>query len=410
MRRARLGVGLRCGTRLCRGTRLARGACMAFWVLFAPGCREATAPFASDDHPPVEVEGPLQLTFSGLDERTPVWIGNDSLAYAAEGFTPLAAGPGVLMKIPANGGVAEALLPAHQFPGGASHWLASPALSPDETRVAYVELWSVADEELCPAATVVCDQAGTSPIASRLGEIRLHLMPRERGGSPVPGRTLVVPLEGREFVPTPGDPFLPGFFRIRYYPFQRLFHEENPPLFRPSWDPGGGRVVFSDGLRLLLWDLQSAQAAPVPGTGGGVSPAWSPDGAWIAFTRLVQGDSVAATCTHSGFLGPVCRQQRVEFRVRRREIVLVRADGSQVRELGPGEEPVWTPDSGRVVFRREGSLWTVAVSGGQAAPIPGTGGAREPAVSPDGDRLAYVRSLRGGKHDLWVVPFGGGGS
>lgn len=384
---------------------------MAFWVLCAVGCREATAPFASDDHPPVEVDGPLQLTFSGLDERTPVWLGNgDSLAYAAEGFAPLPEGPGVLMKIPASGGAAAALLPAVQFPGGASHWLASPALSPDGTRVTYVELWSVADGELCPAATVVCDPAGTPPIASRLGEIRLHLMPREGGGLPVPERTLVVPLEGREFVPTPGDPFLPGFFRIHYYPFQRLFHEENPPLFRPGWDPDGGRVVFSDGLRLLLWDLQSAQAARVPGTGGGVSPAWSPDGAWIAFTRLVRGDSITATCTHSGFLGPVCRQQRVEFPVRRREIVLVRPDGSQSRELGPGEEPVWTPDSGRVVFRRQGSLWTVAVTGGQATPIPDTEGAREPAVSPDGDRLAYVRSLRGGKHDLWVVAFGGGGS
>ena len=408
------GVGAFWIARVGRGawvSRVLRGAWMSICVLCAVGCREATAPFASDDRPVVQVEGPLQLTYSAFDERTPVWVGDgDSLAYVAEGFAPFAEGPGVLMKISAAGGPAEALLPALQFPGGASHWLASPALSADGTRVAYMEMWLVADEELCPATTVVCDPGGTSPVASRLGEIRLHLMPREGGGSPAPDGTLVVPLDGREFVPTPGDPFLPGFFRIHYYPFQRLFHEENPPLFRPSWDPGGGRIAFSDGLQLLLWDLQSARATAIPGTADGVSPAWSPDGGWIAFTRLVRGDSVEAACTHSGFLGPVCRQERVEFSVRRREIVLVRPDGSRIRELGRGEEPVWTPDSGRVVFRRAGSLWTVPVGGGQATPIPGTEGAREPAVSPDGNSLAYVRSLRGGKHDLWVVPFGGGGS
>ena len=394
-----------CGTR-----RMRRGAWMAFWALCVLGCREATAPFDSADRPTIEADGPLQLTFSALDERTPVWLGPDSLAYAAEGFAPFAEGPGVLMKIAATGGTAAALLPAFQFPGGASRWLASPAPSPDGVRAAYVEIWAVADEDLCPAVNVVCDPSGALPIASRLGEIRLHVMDREGGGSPQPERSLVVPFEGREFVPVRGDPFLPGFFRIRYHPFQRLFHEENPPLFRPSWNPGGTRVAFSDGLQVLLWDPASSRAEAVPGTDDGVSPAWSPNGEWIAFTRLVRGDPVTASCTHSGFLGPVCRQERLDYEVKDRRIALVRPDGSETRELGSGEEPVWTPDSGRLVFRRDGHLWTASVGGGAATPIPGTEGAREPAISPDGSRLAYVRLLTGGKHDLWVVAFGGGGS
>lgn len=387
-----------------------RGAWMALGALCVLGCGEATAPFAAVDRTNVEATGPVQLTFSGLDERTPVWLGPDSLAYVAEGFAPFAGGPGVLMKIAATGGVAEPLLPALQFPGGGSHWLASPAPSPDGVRAAYVEMWAVADEALCPAATVVCDPSGAPPVAARLTEIRLNLMDRQGGGSPTPGRSLAVPLEGREFVPVRGDPFLPGFFRIRYHPFQRLFHEENPPLFRPSWDPEGTRVAFSDGLRVLLWDLASSHAEAVPGTGGGVAPAWSPNGEWIAFTRLVRGDSVAASCTHFGFLGPVCRQERVAFEVRDRRVALVRPDGSEARELGRGEEPAWTPDSGRLVFRRDGRLWTVPVDGAAATPIPDTERAREPAVSPDGGRLAYVRLLSGGKHDLWVVPWAGGGS
>lgn len=381
------------------------GAWMALGALWTLGCREATSPFVSVDRPSIEVTGPLQLTFSALDERTPVWLGSDSLAYAAEGVAPFAQSPGVLMKIAATGGAAEALLPALQFSGGASHWLASPAPSPDGVRAAYVEMWAVADQDLCPAAVVVCDPSAAPRIAARLAEIRLHLVDREGGGSSAPERSLPVPLEGREFVPLRGDPFLPGYFRIRYYPFQRLFHEENPPLFRPSWDPGGTRVAFSDGLQVLLWDLASSHVEAVPGTDGGVAPAWSPNGEWIAFTRLVPGDSAAASCTHSGFLGPVCRQERVDYEVADRTIALVRPGGSETRELGRGEEPAWTPDSGRLVFRRDGRLWTVAVEGAAATPIPDTEWAREPAVSPDGSRLAYVRLLSGGKHDLWVVPF-----
>ena len=94
------------------------GAWMALGALWAFGCREATSPFVSVDRPSIEVTGPLQLTFSGLDERAPVWLGPDSLAYVAEGVAPFAQSPGVLMKIAAAGGAAEPLLPALQFPGG----------------------------------------------------------------------------------------------------------------------------------------------------------------------------------------------------------------------------------------------------------------------------------------------------
>ena len=186
-----------------------------------------------------------------------------------------------------------------------------------------------------------------------------------------------------------GDPFLPGFFRIRYHPFQRLFHEENPPLFRPSWDPGGSRVAFSDRLRVLLWDLASSHAEAVPGTGDGVSPAWAPSGEWIAFTRLLRGDPIAATCTHSGFLGPVCRQERVDYAIRDRRIVLVRPDGSETRELGRGEDPAWTPDSGRLVFRRDGGLWSVPL---------GRGGRRPRFPTPNGPASPPYRPTEAGWH------------
>ena len=70
------------------------GAWMALGALWAFGCREATSPFVSVDRPSIEVTGPLQLTFSGLDERAPVWLGPDSLAYAGRGRRAIRAEPG----------------------------------------------------------------------------------------------------------------------------------------------------------------------------------------------------------------------------------------------------------------------------------------------------------------------------
>ena len=376
-------------------------------ALWLASCRDGTAPFNSEDRPGLGGPTPLQLTYSASDERSPAWSGaSDSLLYVTRGFPPFPSDPGVLMKIGAVGGAAEVLLPGVQFVGGPARWLTNPSISTDGTRVAYVEMWSVSGRELCPAVSIICEPQGADPTAPRLSEIRIRVRDRVAGGPADGDPRLAVPLEGREFVPTRGDPTLPGFFRIRYHPFQQLFHEDRSLIFGPSWEPIGGRLAFSDGLRVLLWDGVSSDATPVAGTEDGVLPAWSPDGEWIAFTRLQRGDSITAMCTHLETLGPACRQERVVFPIEGRVLTLVRPDGSDRRELGPGEEPAWTPDSGGIVFRRANRLWTIPVSGGAALEIEGTEGAREPAVSPDGTALAYVRAGSGGSYDLWVVPFG----
>jgi Tol biopolymer transport system component len=195
---------------------------------------------------------------------------------------------------------------------------------------------------------------------------------------------------------------------MRAFPFQRRFSNFGHHIFRPSWAPDGRRVVYSDGLQLLIYDRQSRQTTPIANTRDAIYPAWSPDGAWIAFAQLARTDSVSFDCTCiERRLGIVVElHNRVVYRdtpLGEARLKLVRPDGSEQRDVGNGEMPAWTPDSRSLVFRRGLSLWRAAIDGTQAAAILNTEFGEEPAVSPDGQRVAFAR-LNEVQYDIWVVP------
>jgi formylglycine-generating enzyme required for sulfatase activity len=118
-------------------------------------------------------------------------------------------------------------------------------------------------------------------------------------------------------------------------------------------------------------------------TSGGTAayPAWSPDGARIAFHRH-QSDAVWS-------------------------IYVIDADGRNLQRLTTSEtrdaNPVWSPDGSQIAFSRDGDMWVMNVDGGEQRLLMS-----DPVSSccidwsPDGSRIAF-ESERDGNAEIYVV-------
>ena len=169
----------------------------------------------------------------------------------------------------------------------------------------------------------------------------------------------------------------------------------------PSFDPQGREVAYAsraDGD----WDIyvqrvggENARNLTGDTDKDDTQPAYSPDGAHIAFRSERQGGG----------------------------IFVMGATGESARRLtDKGYHPAWSPDGARVAFcdqniadpseRRleAGVVWVVEVATGAKRQLTSkaTGDAVQPAWSPTGARLAYWRMHRGGQRDIWTIPAAGG--
>ena len=110
------------------------------------------------------------------------------------------------------------------------------------------------------------------------------------------------------------------------------------------------------------------------------APAWSPDGRQLAFVSDRDGDKA---------------------------IFVMNADGSAPRRLGPGTDPVWSPDGMSIAFSRDSDLYLMNSDGTGAIRITDSASDPDlpwsaravsygfPAWSPDGSRLAFIRTVMG---------------
>jgi TolB protein len=216
---------------------------------------------------------------------------------------------------------------------------------------------------------------------------------------PIPGTEITGPFgtitadqHGQFFVREliPGRTMLtisaPGFVRQRVV--FNLEEGENLKVFylRPHIRIGGGKILFfreyerdegiprGDIFVLLLESGVERKVTQQPGAY--FSPQWSPDGLTIAFYTL---DS--------------------------REIFLVPAEGGESQKIAPGVSPRWSPDSQRLLYVDDATLWSWRSDDGDPILLfESPAYLKDYSWSPEGNRVTFESQSR-----IYIASGDGGG-
>ncbi|MFN8623501.1 MAG: S9 family peptidase [Chloroflexota bacterium] len=212
-------------------------------------------------------------------------------------------------------------------------------------------------------------------------------------------------------------------------------------LGAPRWSPDGDRLAFVDDrggtAQVWTWDASTGERRTLtahPGGGLG-SPAWSPDGRALAvIADAAQRLDDPVPVEEKDPRRRVARVRGIRHRVEgrgwlsadgpRRHLWLVDAGDGTMRQLTDGdaevEAPAWSPDGRSIAFMADRSperdrhfggeqihAVEVATRAVHRLTAEGVTGAN-PAWSPDGTRIAYLRSesplqVDGHLERLWVA-------
>lgn len=247
------------------------------------------------------------------------------------------------------------------------------------------QLTSTAEWETAPA---------WSADGSRLAYLRSP-DPALTGGIPPSGWTLVVadPATGTE---------------------REVYHDAAFSAQFIEWTPDGAAILvhwYSDGSALGVAAVDIASRAARPLASGPwlyPGPSLSPDGRWLAWIHT--SSTICYPCEGSLMIRPLGPGAAVAGPVR--QIRLAAHDGGPI--LASQSPLVWSSDSKYLIFTGfDGAgavplsnplLWAVSIPLGSVEPLSAVGGVRgvDPAVSPDGSRIALLRNVSG-PDEVWVM-------
>jgi TolB protein len=158
-----------------------------------------------------------------------------------------------------------------------------------------------------------------------------------------------------------------------------------------------------------------------------IDPAWSPDGATIAFASrragtldiyVMQADGTGTrrlTAKRVDDTHPTWAPDGRQIAFKRAEdIYVMNADGTSAHAvshaMGSDSDPAWSPDGKSIAFTRrrsgtqEREIWVMRPDGSDARRLTSLRGVSiNPAWSPDGSQIAFASNIVGSLYDLYLV-------